>query len=97
MRAGMYSALPFGFAQVLVEVPYVVAQSVLYSTITYALICFEWTAAKYFYYLVFTTLTILFFVYFREMSVALSPDPQLAVVSSALYGVWFIFAGKGTT
>jgi hypothetical protein len=89
----MYSALPFGFAQVLVEVPYIIVQCVLYSTITYALISFEWTAAKY-YYVLFTTLTIMFFTYFGEMGVALSPDPKLAVVSSALYGMWFIFAGE---
>jgi hypothetical protein len=44
--AGMYSALPFGFAQVLVEVPYSIIQALLYGTITYALICFEWTAYK---------------------------------------------------
>jgi hypothetical protein len=52
----MYSALPFGFAQVLVEVPYSVVQALLYGVITYALICFEWTAAKFWYYILFTVL-----------------------------------------
>jgi hypothetical protein len=50
----MYSALPFGFAQVLVEIPYSFIQAVLYGTITYALICFEWTAYKFWYYILFT-------------------------------------------
>lgn len=43
----MYSAMPFAIAQVLVEVPYSIVQSVLYGTITYALMCFEWTAYKF--------------------------------------------------
>jgi len=50
----MYSALPFGFAQVLVEIPYSFIQAVLYGTITYALIGFEWTAYKFWYYILFT-------------------------------------------
>lgn len=63
----MYSALPFGFAQVLVEVPYSVIQALLYGVITYALICFEWTAAKFWYYILFTVLVILFFTYYGEV------------------------------
>jgi hypothetical protein len=90
----MYSALPFGFAQVLVEVPYSVIQALLYGVITYALICFEWTAAKFWYYILFTVLVILFFTYYGEMAVAISPNPQLAaIMSSAVYSIWFIFAG----
>ena len=62
--AGMYSALPFGFAQVLVEIPYGILQAILYGVITYALICFEWTAYKFWYYVLFTALTVLFFTYY---------------------------------
>jgi hypothetical protein len=40
-------------------------------------------------------LVILFFSYYGEMSVAISPNPQLAaIMSSAVYSIWFIFAGK---
>lgn len=71
-----------------------VGQAVVYGTITYALICLEWTAYKFWYYILFTVLTILFFTYYGEMSVAVSPSPQLAaIMSSAVYSVWFIFAG----
>lgn len=71
-----------------------VGQAVVYGTITYALICLEWTAYKFWYYILFTVLTILFFTYYGEMSVAVSPSPQLAaIMSSAIYSVWFIFAG----
>jgi hypothetical protein len=69
-------------------------QAIIYGTITYALICLEWTAYKFWYYILFTVLTILFFTYYGEMSVAVSPSPQLAaIMSSAVYSVWFIFAG----
>lgn len=94
LLAGMYSAVPFGLAQVLVEIPYIALQAILYGTITYALICFEWTAAKFFWYLLFTLLTILFFTYYGQMSVAISPNPQLAaILGSAVYSVWFLLAG----
>jgi hypothetical protein len=37
---------------------------------------------------------ILFFTYYGEMAVAISPNPQLAaIMSSAVYSIWFIFAG----
>lgn len=40
-------------------------------------------------------LVILFFSYYGEMSVAISPNPQLAaIMSSAVYSIWFIFAGE---
>jgi len=71
----MYSPLPFGFAQVLVEVPYCILQAVLYGTITYALMCFEWTAAKYWYYILFTVLTILFFYLLRRNEHRHQPQP----------------------
>ncbi|CAJ1898846.1 unnamed protein product [Sphenostylis stenocarpa] len=36
--AGMYSAFPYAFAQVLIELPYALVQAVVYSTIIYAMI-----------------------------------------------------------
>ncbi|KAF2301463.1 hypothetical protein GH714_024777 [Hevea brasiliensis] len=46
--AGMHSALPYAHAQILVEIPYIFAQTVVYALITCAMIGFEWTAAKFF-------------------------------------------------
>nr|GEV68171.1 ABC transporter G family member 32 [Tanacetum cinerariifolium] len=45
--AGMYSALPFAFAQGAIEFPYVLAQALIYSTIFYSLAAFEWTTWKF--------------------------------------------------
>ncbi|OMO66550.1 hypothetical protein COLO4_30505 [Corchorus olitorius] len=41
--AGMYSALPYAFAQVIVELPYVLIQSSYYTVIVFAMIQFKWT------------------------------------------------------
>ncbi|KAF6262511.1 ATP-binding cassette transporter [Scenedesmus sp. NREL 46B-D3] len=94
MAAGMYSPLPFAVAQVLVELPYVVLQSLLYGTITYLLVHFELSAAKFWWYILFTFLTLLFFTYYGMMSVAISPNIQLAsIMSSSVYSLWFLLAG----
>ncbi|KAL0337421.1 UNVERIFIED_CONTAM: ABC transporter G family member 32 [Sesamum calycinum] len=45
--AGTYSALPFAFAQVAIEFPYVFVQALIYSTIFYSLASFEWAASKF--------------------------------------------------
>ncbi|KAF8011701.1 hypothetical protein BT93_J2087 [Corymbia citriodora subsp. variegata] len=46
--AGMYSALPYALAQVLIEIPYILMQTLSYGVIVYAMIGFEWTAEKFF-------------------------------------------------
>ncbi|CAN1280685.1 ABC transporter G family member 40, partial [Linum perenne] len=40
--AGMYSALPYAYAQVLIELPYVFIQTVMFGLVTYAMIGFEY-------------------------------------------------------
>ncbi|KAJ0755446.1 putative ABC-2 type transporter [Helianthus annuus] len=64
--AGMYSALPYAFAQVLVEIPYVLAQTVVYSVIVYSMIGFEWSAAKLFWYLFFQLCCFLYMTYYGQ-------------------------------
>uniref|UniRef100_A0A7N0RH17 ABC transporter domain-containing protein n=1 Tax=Kalanchoe fedtschenkoi TaxID=63787 RepID=A0A7N0RH17_KALFE len=92
--AGMYSALPYAFAQVLIEVPYIFFQAVVYALIVYAMIGFEWTAAKFFWYLFFMFFTLLYFTYYGMMTVAVTPNQQVAaIIASAFYGLWNIFAG----
>ena len=39
--AGYYSEMPFAAAQVLVEVPYLLAQAILFSAISYPMVHFE--------------------------------------------------------
>ncbi len=44
--AGMYSELPFGAAQCLIEVPYNLAQAMLFSCISYFMLGFDHTAGE---------------------------------------------------
>jgi ABC-type multidrug transport system permease subunit len=92
--AGMYSPFPYSFAQVTIEWPYVFAQSLIYACIVYAMIQFEWTPAKFFYFIFFMYLTLLYFTYWGMVTVAITPNAQFAaIISSAFYGLWNLFSG----
>ncbi|XP_024516623.1 ABC transporter G family member 31 [Selaginella moellendorffii] len=92
--AGMYSPLPYAFAQGAIEIPYLVLQTIIYGLVTYSMIHFEWTAAKFFWYLLFMFLTFTYFTVYGMMAIGLTPSQQLAaVISSAFYSLWNLFSG----
>ncbi|KAK8525005.1 hypothetical protein V6N12_029855 [Hibiscus sabdariffa] len=92
--AGMYSAMPYAIAQVLIEIPYIFVQAAMYGLIVYAMIGFEWTAAKFFWYFFFMYFTLLYFTFYGMMAVAVTPNHHIAaIVSSAFYGMWNVFSG----
>lgn len=69
------------------------AQSVLYSVMVYSMIKFDWTAAKFLWYIFFMFFTLLYFTYYGMMAVALTPNAQIgSIVSTAFYAIWNIFA-----
>ncbi|WMV31368.1 hypothetical protein MTR67_024753 [Solanum verrucosum] len=92
--AGMYSALPYAFGQVIVEIPYVFVQAAFYGIIVYAMIGFEWTVAKFFWYLFIMYFTLLYFTFYGMMTVAISPNQNVAsIVAAFFYAVWNLFSG----
>ncbi|KAK1259793.1 putative pleiotropic drug resistance protein 7 [Acorus gramineus] len=92
--AGMYSALPYAFAQVLIEIPHVFLQTVIYGVIVYSMIDFHWTAEKFFWYMFFMFFTFLYFTFYGMMAVAMTPNSDIAaIVATAFYAIWNIFAG----
>uniref|UniRef100_A0A6V7QPR8 ABC transporter domain-containing protein n=1 Tax=Ananas comosus var. bracteatus TaxID=296719 RepID=A0A6V7QPR8_ANACO len=92
--AGMYSAFPYAFAQVLIEIPHIFLQSVIYGLIVYSFIGFEWTAEKFLWYLFFVFFTFMYFTFYGMMAVAMTPNSDIAaIVSTAFYAIWNIFAG----
>ncbi|KAK3119462.1 hypothetical protein QOZ80_9AG0670890 [Eleusine coracana subsp. coracana] len=92
--AGMYSALPYAFAQVAIELPYVFIQTLIYGVLVYTMIGFEWTATKFFWYLFFLYFTLLYFTFFGMMIAGLALDGSIvAIVSSGIYGLWNLFSG----
>ncbi|KAK8988613.1 hypothetical protein V6N11_029996 [Hibiscus sabdariffa] len=92
--AGMYSAMPYAIAQIIIEIPYIFVQASVYGIIVYAMIGFEWTVAKFFWYLFFMFFTLLYYTFYGMMAVAITPNQYIAsTVSSAFYGMWNIFSG----
>ncbi|XP_038680622.1 pleiotropic drug resistance protein 1-like [Tripterygium wilfordii] len=92
--AGMYSALPYAFAQVVIELPYIFAQSLIYGLVVYAMIQFEWTAAKVLWFFFFMYFTLLYYTFYGMMSVALTPNQHVAsIMSTSFYGMWNLFSG----
>ncbi|KAL4610177.1 hypothetical protein ACB092_08G033000 [Castanea dentata] len=92
--AGMYSPIAYAAAQGLVEVPYIVVQTIIFGIITYFMINFERTARKFFLYLVFMFLTFTFFTFYGMMAIGLTPSQNLAaVISSAFYSIWNLLSG----
>ncbi|KAF8657997.1 hypothetical protein HU200_059457 [Digitaria exilis] len=92
--AGMYSAFPYAFGQVVIELPYGLVQASIYGIIVYAMIGFEWSAAKFFWYLFFMYFTLLYYTFYGMMAVGLSPNYQIAAIASSMfYSLWNIFSG----
>lgn len=58
------------------------------------MIGFEWTYAKFFWYLFFMYFTLLYFTFYGMMTVAVTPNHNIAaIVSSAFYALWNLFSG----
>ncbi|KAL9463515.1 hypothetical protein AB3S75_001346 [Citrus x aurantiifolia] len=92
--AGMYSALPYAIAQVVVEIPYVLFQTTYYTLIVYAMVSFEWTAAKFWWFFFVTFFSFLYFTYYGMMTVSITPNHQVAAIfAAAFYALFNLFSG----
>ncbi|OMO80595.1 ABC-2 type transporter [Corchorus olitorius] len=92
--AGMYSALPYAFGHVLIELPYTLIQTLIYGVIVYAMIGFEWTTSKLFWYLFFMYFTFLYNTFYGMMTVAVTPNQHTAsLISIFFYRIWNVFSG----
>ncbi|XP_059632028.1 pleiotropic drug resistance protein 3-like [Cornus florida] len=92
--AGMYSSKAYSFAQVTIEIPYILLQAILFVAITYPSIGFYWSAHKVFWYFYATFCTFLYFVYLGMLIVSLSGDPQVAsILATAVYTILSLFSG----
>jgi len=61
---------------------YALVQASIYGVIVYAMIGFEWTAAKFFWYLFFMYFTLLYFTFYGMVGVGLTPNYQIASIVS---------------
>ncbi|KAL8521834.1 hypothetical protein ACS0TY_012121 [Phlomoides rotata] len=92
--AGMYSALPYAFSQFLIEIPYVFVQSLVYGGIVYSMIGFDYTVEKILWFFYFLFFSLLYFVLYGMMTVAVTPNHNVAaIISSFFYALWNLFSG----
>jgi len=80
--------------QVVIELPYIFVQSLIYGVLVYAMIGFEWTAAKFFWYLFFMYFTLAYYTFYGMMVVGLTPNYNVSsVASTGFYAIWNLFSG----
>ncbi|KAH9670370.1 ABC transporter G family member 33 [Citrus sinensis] len=92
--AGMYSPLAYAFAQVTIEIPYLLIQAALYVIITYPMIGFYASAYKIFWNFYGIFCSMMSFSYLGLLLVALSPNVTVAsTLFSAFYTTYSLFAG----
>jgi ABC-type multidrug transport system ATPase subunit len=92
--AGMYSALPYAFAQVAIEVIYVAIQTFIYSIFLYSMIGFHWDALKFFWFYFYVCMCFIYFTVYGMMLVALTPNYQIAAITMSFFlNFWNLFSG----
>ncbi|KAL3650869.1 ABC transporter G member 32 [Castilleja foliolosa] len=92
--AGMYSALPFAFAQVAIEFPYVCVQSLIYSIIFYFMAAFECNIWKLLWHIYFMYFTLLYFTFFGMMTISVTPNHNVAsILGAPFFMMWNLFSG----
>ncbi|KAK4279543.1 hypothetical protein QN277_011310 [Acacia crassicarpa] len=92
--AGMYSAIPYAFAQVAVEIIYVAIQTLVYSLILFSMIGFTWQVDKFLWFYYFVFMSFIYFTLYGMMTVALTPNHQIAaIVMSFFLTFWNLFTG----
>lgn len=80
--------------QVVIEIPYIFVQTMIYGSVVYAMIGYEWMASKFLWYLYIMFFTLSYFTFYGMMTAAMTPDPQISsIISIAAYSLWNLFSG----
>ncbi|XWS76714.1 hypothetical protein CRYUN_Cryun01aG0201500 [Craigia yunnanensis] len=92
--ARMYSSWAYSLAQVIIEIPYIFLEAVLFLTITYPAVNFYVSAYKVFWYFYTMFCTLLYYKYLGMMLVSLTPTYQVATIFASLcYTLMSLFSG----
>ncbi|XP_023766493.1 pleiotropic drug resistance protein 2 [Lactuca sativa] len=92
--AGMYSPIPYAFAQVAIEVVYVGIQTIIYSLLIYSMIGFQWSADRFLWFYFYMFMSFVYFTLYGMMLVALTPNYQIAAISMTFFlNFWNLFSG----
>lgn len=80
--------------QIAIEVPYILVQVFIYSTIVYPMIGFQLTITKFFWFTLFMLLSFLYYTVFAMVTVALTPNEEIAsALSFLIFILWNVFSG----
>lgn len=80
--------------QVVVELPYIFLQTLIYGVIVYSMMGYEWTCTKFFWYMFFMYFTLSYFTFFGMMAAGLTPNYTMSsIVSTTFYAIWHLFSG----
>nr|GMD03526.1 pleiotropic drug resistance protein 3 [Ipomoea batatas] len=92
--AGMYASWAYALAQVIIEIPYLFAETVVFTAITYPMIGYYGSAYKVFWYFYVMFCTLLYFNYLGMLLVAMTPSFPIAVIlQSGFYNMFSLFSG----
>ncbi|CAA2995350.1 pleiotropic drug resistance 3 [Olea europaea subsp. europaea] len=92
--AGMYASWIYPAAQVIIEVPYILAQALAFTIITYPMIGYYWSAYKVFWYFYSMFCTLLYYTYLGMFLISVTPSfPVAAILQSTFYTMFNLFAG----
>uniref|UniRef100_A0A0D9XY52 ABC-2 type transporter transmembrane domain-containing protein n=1 Tax=Leersia perrieri TaxID=77586 RepID=A0A0D9XY52_9ORYZ len=92
--AGMYSPWAYSLAQVTIEIPYAMVQTMLFMFLAYPMIGYAWTAVKFFWFVYTMLCTLLYFLYLGMMVVFLTPNIHVAsVLASTFYTIQNLMSG----
>lgn len=92
--AGMYSSLPYAFAQVLVEVPYLLFQSLVFLIITYPMIGFYGSLYKVFWFFYSVYCTFSYYNYMGMALISLTPNfVSAGILASVIFTITNLLSG----
>ncbi|KAL3141609.1 hypothetical protein ABBQ32_004850 [Trebouxia sp. C0010 RCD-2024] len=92
--AGMYSFWPWTLALGCVEIVYITVQTALFVMVVYWMCWFQIDAGKFFWFLLYTYVTLIYFTFFGMIAVALTPNLKIAAVcTSYMVSLFHLFAG----
>ncbi|XP_051146777.1 pleiotropic drug resistance protein 3-like [Andrographis paniculata] len=92
--AGMYASWAYSIAQVVIEIPYLLAQALTFTAITYPMIGYHRSADKVFWYLYTVFCTLSYFTYAGMMLISITPSlPMAAILRHAFITTVNLFAG----
>ncbi|KAG0463122.1 hypothetical protein HPP92_021598 [Vanilla planifolia] len=92
--AGMYATWAYSFAQVTVEIPYILTQAFIFVSIVYPSVGYYWTAYKVLSYFYAIFCSLLFATYLGMLLMAMSPNLEIAnILASASYTLLNLFSG----